>query len=70
MFNYQKALAQELLMRLQCQPFASNFMLNALLGEFSNINNIYKSFEPMIEIAIQLLRTEPVLDVLITSDNP
>ena len=42
-----KALVQELLMRLQCQPFTSNFVLHALLGEVSNID-IYKSYEPMI----------------------
>ena len=70
MFNCQKALSQELLMRLQCQPVASNFVLNALLGEVSSINNIYLSYEPIIQTAIQLLRTEPVLYKLTTSDNP
>ena len=70
MFNPLKALAEELLMRLQHQPFASNFVLNALLGEFSNVNNIYKSYEPIKQTAVELLRTEPVLDKLATSDNP
>ena len=63
MFNHQKALAHEL-------QFASNFMLNALLGEFSNIHNIYQMYEPTIQAAIQLLRTEPVLDKLTTLANP
>ena len=31
MFSHQKALAQELLMRFQHQPFTSNFVLNTLL---------------------------------------
>ena len=45
-------------------------MLNALLGKFSNIDNIYQLYEPTIQIAMQLLGTEPVLDKLTTSDNP
>ena len=48
MFNCQKALAQELLMRLKCQPFTFNLILNALLGEISNIDIIYKLHEPII----------------------
>ena len=70
MFNCQTALVHELLMKLRCQPFASNFMLNALLGEFTNIKSIYQLYEPNIQTAIQLLRTEPVLDRLTTADNP
>ena len=61
MFKHQKAVAHKLLIKLQCQPFTSNFMLSALLGEFANINN---------QMAIQLLRTEPVLDKLTTAENP
>ena len=45
-------------------------MLNALLGEFTNINSIYQSYETTIQTAIQLIRTEPFLDKLTTSDNP
>ena len=66
MFNCQKALAQELLMKMQHQPFASNCMFSALLGEFSNIGNLYKLYEPIIQIAIQLLRNKPVTDKLST----
>ena len=38
--------------------------------KFTNINSIYQSYEPTIQMAIQLLRTEPVLDKLTTADNP
>ena len=48
MFNVQKALAQELLIKLQKQPqpFASNFVFNALLGEFSNIETFPSHMNP------------------------
>ena len=49
MFNCQKALAQELLIKLQQQPFASNFVFNSLLWEFSNIGNIYSHMSPLFE---------------------
>ena len=45
-------------------------MLNTLLAEFTYINSIYQLYEPTIQSAIQLLRTEPVLDKLTTADNP
>ena len=70
LFKCQKALAHELLMKLQCQPFISNFIFNALLGEFTNINSIYQSYKPSIWMAIQLLQTEPALDKLSTTDSP
>ena len=52
MFKHQKTLAHELLMKLQCQPFASNFMLNALLGEFTNIDSSYQSYDSTMQRAI------------------
>ena len=67
MFNCQKALAQELLIKLQWQPFASNFVFNALLGE---VSNIYQSYEPIIWTAIQLLKSELLTGKLLTLDNP
>ena len=70
MFNCQKALAHELLMKLQCQPFATYFILNALLGEFTNIESIYQLHKPTIQMAIQLPQTEPVLNKLSTADSP
>ena len=69
-FNLNKALAQELLIKLQQQLYVFNFMVNALLGEFSHIENIYQSYEPIILTAIQLLRNKPVMDKLMTPDNP
>ena len=46
MFNCQKILAHQLLVKLQDQPLASQLVLNALLDEFSNIDNIYESYKP------------------------
>ena len=48
MFNYQKALAHKLLMKLQYQIFASNFLLNALLEEVTNIDSIYQPYKSTI----------------------
>ena len=57
-FNCQKTLAHQLLVKLQGQLLASHFVLNALLDEFSNINSIYKSYKPTIWSAVQLFKTE------------
>ena len=70
MFNHQKALAHKVLMKLQCQPFTSNFMHNALLGEFTNIDSIYQLYQPTIQTTIQLFRTEQVFNKLTMADNP
>ena len=74
MFNCQRKIAQELLIKLQQQLFASNFMFNALLREFSNIENIYQSYEPAIQTTIQQLRNEPVTNKSskfnLTTQNP
>ena len=70
MFNHQKALAHELLMKLQCRPLASNFVLNTLLGEFTNIDNIYQSYKPTIQMTKQHLRAEPALKKLSNSWQP
>ena len=47
MFNCQKTSAHQLLVKLQGQLLASNFVLNAHLGEFSNMNSIYESYKPL-----------------------
>ena len=70
MFNHQKALAHQLLMKLQHQMFTSNIVLNALLGEFINIDSIYQLYRPTIQMAIQLLQTEPVFNKLSPTDSP
>ena len=44
-------------------------MFNALVGQFTNIDRVYQSYEPTIQSAIQILRTEPVLDKM-TTHNP
>ena len=49
MFNSQKALVHELLMKLQCQPFVSNFVLNTFLEEFTtstvSTNHVHLPYE-------------------------
>ena len=45
-------------------------MFNALLGEFSNIGNIYQLYEPIIHTTIQQLKNEPVTGKSMTSENP
>ena len=42
MFSCLKTSAHYLLVKLQCQPLASHIILNALLGDFSNIGSIYQ----------------------------
>ena len=69
-FNCQKAQTHELPMKLQYQPFASNFILNALLGKITNIDSIYHSHKPTLQMAILLLWTEPALDKLSTANSP
>ena len=58
MFNHQKTLAYQLLVKLQDQPLASQLVINALLDKFSNIVNIYESYKPTIRSAVQLLKTD------------
>ena len=70
MFNHQEESAHQLLMKLQCQLFTSNFVLNDLLGELTNIDSIYQLYRPTMQMTIQLLQTEPVLNRLSPSDSP
>ena len=46
-----------------------NFVLNALLGEFSNIDSIYKFYKPTIWSAVQLLKTESEFKKLPLPEN-
>ena len=48
MFNSQKTLAHQLLVKLQDQLLASQLLLNALLDEFSNTDSIHESHRPII----------------------
>ena len=57
-------------MKLQSQTFTSNFVLNTLLGEITNIDSLYQSYRPTIQMAIQLLQTKPVLNKLSHADSP
>ena len=58
MFNCQKTLAHQLLVKHQDQLLASQLVLNALLDEFSNTNSIYESYKPTISSAVQLLKPD------------
>ena len=58
MFNCQKTLAHQLLVKLQDQLLASQLVLNALLDEFSNVDNIYEPYKPTMRSTVQLLKTD------------
>ena len=49
MFNRQKTLAHQLLVKLQYQLVESQVRVIALPDEFANIDNIYESYKPTIE---------------------
>ena len=70
MFNCQKTLAHQLLLKLQDQLFALHFALNALLDEFYNIDSIYKSYKSTIQSAVQFLKTELEFKYLSPPENP
>ena len=57
MLNCEKTLALQLSVKFQDQLLASQLVPNALLDEFSNIDNIYESCRPTILSAVQLLKT-------------
>ena len=70
MFNCQKTSAHQLPVKIQCQPLASHFVLNDLLGEFFNIDSIYKSYQPTIQSAVQFLKTESEFKNLSSPEKP
>ena len=76
MLNCQKTMAHQLQVKLQGQVLASHFVLNAFLDEFSNIDSIYKSYNPTIGLAVQLLKTvsenlsPPAYDFIFQGDIP
>ena len=71
MFNHQKTIAYQLLVKFQGQLLASHFVLNALLGEISNTDSIYESYKPSIRSAeVQLLKTESEFENLSPLENP
>ena len=68
MFNYQKTLPHQLLVKLQDQKLASQLVLNALLVEFSSIDSIYESYRPTILSAVQLLKADS--EIMSPPENP
>ena len=58
MFNRQKTLLHQLLVKFQDQPLVSQLVADALLDEFASIDNIYESYKPTIESALRLLETD------------
>ena len=70
MFNHKKTSAYQLLVKLQDQLLTSHFVLNDFLGEFSNIDSIYKSYKPTtIQSTVQLLKTESEFENLSLPEN-
>ena len=62
MFNRQKTLAHQLLVKLQDQLLTSQLVVNPLIEEFANIYNIYESYRPTTKSAVWLLKSD--------SENP
>ena len=62
MFNQQKTIVHQMLVKLQDQLLAFQPVVNALLDEFANRDNIYESYRPIIKSAVWLLATD--------SENP
>ena len=58
MFNWQKTLAHQLLVKLQNQLLASQLVVNALMDESANIDNIYESYRPTKKSALWLLKAD------------
>ena len=56
MFNHQKTLDHQLLVKLQDQLLASQPILNALLDEFSNLDIIYESYKPHHKISSAIVQ--------------
>ena len=56
MFNRQKTLVHQLLVKLQDQLPASQLVFNTLLDEFTNIDNTYESYKPTVKLAVWLLK--------------
>ena len=52
MFNRQKTLAHQSLVKLQDQLLASQCVANTLLDEYATIDNIYESYKPTIKSAM------------------
>ena len=68
MFNRQKTLAHQMLVKLQDQLLASQLVINGLLDEFPNRDNIYESYKPIMKAAVWLLKT--ISEKLITKKKP
>ena len=69
MFNQQKTSAHQLLVKLQCQPLASHFVLNILLGEFSNRASTNPTKQPYDQ-QYDCSKLESELENLSPPENP
>ena len=58
MFNQQRTLAHQLLVKLQDQLLASQLVVSALLDEFAKIDNIYEPYKTTLKSAVQLPITD------------
>ena len=52
MFNQQKTLAHQLLVKFQDQLLAYQVVVNALIDEYVNIENVYESYISTIKSAV------------------
>ena len=59
----------QLLSSLRWKPAAPTQLLSGLDEEFSNLNSIYTSYQPLIQAATQLLQREPSFDGISVSSK-
>ena len=62
LFTKQMIRTHQLLPSLLWKPAGSTQLLSGLDEEFSNLNSIYTSYQPLIQAANQLLQREPSFD--------
>ena len=62
LFTKQMIRSHQLLPSLLSRPAAPTQLLSGHDEEFSNLNSIYTSYQPIIQAATQLLQREPSFD--------
>ena len=62
LFTKEMIRTHQLLLSLIWNPAAPTQLLSGLDEEFSNLNSIYTSHQPLIQAATQLLKREPSFD--------
>ena len=70
LFTRQMIRTHQLLTSLPWKPSALTHLLSALEAELNNLNSIHTSYQPPIQVAIQLLKKKPSFDrVSVSSEH-